>query len=99
MSVDQLRDAVQNMHGGTATLVQSVPVRETFRGQVVWEGVVHVFDLAGHPTATRAYAWPFPAEGSDQLRILAVLHTVRINSPIEAVRAAIVAEHKAEKPR
>ena len=94
VNADQLRDAVQNMHGGTATLVQSVPIRETFRGQVVWEGVVHVFDLAGHPTATRAYAWPFPAEGSDQPRIVAVLHTDRINSPIDAVRAAIVAEHR-----
>jgi hypothetical protein len=91
---DQLRDAVQNMHGGTATLAQSVPIREIFEGQVVWEGVVHVFDLAGHPTATRAYAWPFPAKDSDRLRIVAVLHTDRINSPIEAVRAAIVAEHK-----
>jgi hypothetical protein len=30
---DQLRDAVQNMHGGTATLAQSVPVRETFDGK------------------------------------------------------------------
>ena len=82
------------MHGGIATLAQSVPVRETFRDHVVWEGVVYVFDLADHPTATRAYAWPFLAEGSDQLRIVAVLHTARINSPVEAVRAAIVAEQR-----
>jgi hypothetical protein len=94
VEADQLRDAVQNMHGGIATLAQSVPVRETFEGKTVWEGVVHVFDLAGHPTTTRAYAWPFPAEGSDQLRIVAVLHTARINSPLEAVRAAIVAEQR-----
>lgn len=90
----QLRDAVQNMHGGTATLAQSVPVRETFEGHAVWEGVVHVFDLVGHPTATRAYAWSSPIEGSDKRRFFAVLHTDRINSPIEAVRAAIVAEHR-----
>jgi hypothetical protein len=94
VEANQLREAVERMHGGTATLAQSVPVRETFQGQVVWEGVVHVFDLAGHPTATRAYAWPFPAEASDQLRIVAVLHTERINSPVAAVRAAIVAESK-----
>jgi hypothetical protein len=80
------------MHGGTATLAQSVPVRETFEGKPVWEGVAHVFDLAGHPTAMRAYAWPFPAEGSDQPRIVAVLHTDRINSPLEAVRTTIIAE-------
>jgi hypothetical protein len=49
--------------------------------------VVHVFDLAGHPTATRAYAWSSPIEGSTKRRFFAVLHTVRINSPLEAVRA------------
>jgi hypothetical protein len=93
----QLRDAVQNMHGGTATLAQSVPVREAFDGRPVWEGVVHVFDLAGHPTATRAYAWSSPIEGSTKRRFFAVLHTERINSLLEAVRAAIVAEHKARE--
>ncbi len=61
---DQLREAVERMHGGTATLAQSVPVRETFDGKTVWEGVVHVFDLSGHPTATRAYAWYSPIEGA-----------------------------------
>lgn len=93
-ALDQLRDAVQNMHGGVATLAQSVPVRETFNGQTVWEGVVHVFDLAGHPKATRAYAWSSPIEGSTKRRFFAVLHTDRINSPVEAVRAAIVAEQR-----
>src|SRR3954451_3412265 len=97
VEADQLRDAVQNMHGGTATLAQSVPVRETFQGKTVWEGVVHVFDLAGHPTATLAYAWSFPIEGSDKPRYVAVLHTDRINSPLEAVRVAIVAEYRARK--
>ena len=94
IDVEQLREAVERMHGGTATLAQSVPVRETFEGRPVWEGVVHVFDLAGHPTATRAYAWSSPIEGSAKRRFFAVLHTERINSPREAVRAAIVAEHR-----
>src|SRR3954451_1938018 len=97
VEADQLRDAVERMHGGTATLAQSVPVRETFQGKTVWEGVVHVFDLAGHTTATRAYAWSFPAEGSDKPRYVAVLHTDRINSPLQAVRAAIVAENRNRK--
>src|SRR5215213_5096768 len=97
VEADQLRDAVQKMHGGTATLAQSVPVRETFQGQTIWEGVVHVFDLAGHPTATRAYAWSSPLEGSDKRRFFAVLHTDRINSPLAAVRAAIVAERRHDR--
>jgi hypothetical protein len=94
VEADQLKDAIESMHGGAATLAQSVPVRETFDGKPVWEGVVHVFDLAGHPTAVRAYAWSSPIEGSTKRRFFAVLHTERINSPLEAVRAAIVAEHQ-----
>lgn len=50
------------MHGGTATFVQVVPVREEFEGAPVWEGVVHVFDLVGNPAATRAFAWSSPME-------------------------------------
>jgi hypothetical protein len=89
---DQLKDAVEHMHSGRATLAQSVPVRETFESKPVWEGVVHVFDLAGHPTSTRAYAWSSPIEGSIKRRFFAVLHSAWINSPLEAVRAAIVVE-------
>jgi hypothetical protein len=48
MPADRLRQTVELMHGGKATFVQFVPVRETFGGNTVWEGVVHVFDLASH---------------------------------------------------
>jgi hypothetical protein len=89
---DQLKNAVERMHGGKARLAQSVPVRETHQGAVVWEGVLHVFDLAGHPTATRAYAWSSPIEGSDKRRFFAVLHQEPVTSPAKAVRAAIVQE-------
>src|SRR5256885_12849400 len=87
----ELQQAVESMHQCKARLAQSVPVKETHAGPTVWEGVVHVFDLAGHPTATRAYAWSSPIEGSTKRRFFAVLHTQRINSPLEAVRAAILA--------
>jgi hypothetical protein len=94
VEANELKRAVEHLHSGAATLAQSVPIRETFDGKPVWEGVVHVFDLAGHPTATRAYAWSSPIEGSTKRRFFAVLHTARISSPLEAVRAAIVAEHR-----
>lgn len=93
----ELCAAVESQHGGTATLAQSVPVKETHAGAVVWEGVVHVFDLAGHPTASRAYAWSSPIEGSTKRRFFAVLHQGPVKSPADAVRAAIVAESKAGK--
>jgi hypothetical protein len=95
---DQLKEVVEAQHGGQATLMQSVPVRESFGGKTVWEGVVHVFDLADNPKATRAYAWSSPVEGSDKRRFFAVLHMGAIKSPVDAVRAAIVAEHRERSP-
>lgn len=71
--------------------------KETFEGKLVWEGVVHLFDLKGNPKATRAYAWSSLIEGSSKRRFFAVLHTNKINSPVAAVRAAIVAEHRGTK--
>jgi hypothetical protein len=74
-----------------------VPVKETHAGAVVLEGIVHVFDLKGHPTASRAYAWSSPIEGSDKRRFFAVLHQGPVKSPVDAVRAAIMVEHKVSK--
>src|SRR6185312_3506021 len=97
VGIPELRDAVEKTHGGTATLAQSVPVSETFEGKPVWEGVVHVFDLVGNHQATRAYAWCSPIEGSSKRRFFAVLHVPPIDSPVAAVRAAIMAEHRQGK--
>lgn len=96
VDTNQLQQAVEKQHGGTATFAQSVPVHEVFEGKPVWSGIVHVFDLEGHPTATRAYAWSSPVEGSDRRRFYAVLHLGGIRSPLDAVRAAIVALRKAK---
>jgi len=94
VETDNLKQAVESQHGCTATLAQSVPVKETFGGKTVWQGIVHVFRIHGHPKAQRAYAWSSPIEGSDKRRFFAVLHVPPITSPVEAVRAAIVAENK-----
>ena len=91
---DHLQQAVERMHHCTARLAQSVPVKETHGDATVWEGLVHIFDLEGHPTAPRAYAWSSPIEGSDKRRFFAVLHQGPVKSPVEAVRAAVVTEHR-----
>lgn len=95
---EQLRATVESQHGGRATFVQSVPLKEIHNGQTVWEGVVHVFDLADNPKATRAYSWSSPIEGTAKRRFFAVLHMGAIKSPADAVRAAIVAEHRTKGP-
>ena len=90
---NQLRSEVERMHNCKAHLAQSVPVLETFEGKTVWKGLVHVFDLTGHPNATRAYAWSLPIKGSDKRRFCAVLHQPPVTSPLKAVQAAAVLEY------
>jgi hypothetical protein len=97
VEADQLKEAVERMRGGSATLAQSVPVCETFEGKPVWEGVVHAFDLIGHPTATRAYPWSSPIEGGTKRRFFAVLHQPPVDSPQAAVRATIIAENRTRR--
>jgi hypothetical protein len=99
MEVDAatLKQAIEAQHGGKATFVQAVPVREEFQSEIAWEGVVHVFHLEGHPAADRAYAWSTVLdEETGRRRFYAVLHTGPIKSPVDAVRAAIVAEHRGQ---
>lgn len=94
MDFDDLKYAVESQHGGIATRLQSVPVTEKFEDKTVWEGVVHVFALLNNPKASKAYAWSSPIEGSEKRRYFTVLHMGGITCPQEAVRAAIVAEHR-----
>jgi hypothetical protein len=93
----ELRRAVESQHGGTATLVTKLPVKEVVEGKTVWEGVVHIFDLERNSKATRAYAGSSPIEDSEKRRFFAVLHLGGIQSPLDAVRAAIVAGHRTTK--
>ena len=43
-----------------------------------------MFDLIGHPTATRCYAWSYAVEGSERRRFVAVLHQRPVDSPEKA---------------
>lgn len=87
---------VEQMHDCTATPIGTKVVSETFRGQPVWEGIVHIFEVTGHPEATRCYAWSSPVESSSKRCFYTVLEVPPVESAQDAVRAAIVAEHRKE---
>jgi len=72
-------------------------VREFFGEKPVWEGVVHVFSITGHPKANTAYAWSAAIDGSKKYRSYAVLGIPPINSAQDAVKAAIVQEYREGK--
>jgi hypothetical protein len=38
--------------------------RAAIDSKTVWDGIVHVFKIDGHPQARKAYAWSSPIEGS-----------------------------------
>ena len=91
--IEQLRETIRRLHGAESTHVESVPVKEVFQGQTVWEGIVEVFDLKGHPKASRAYAWTHDAEGGKKCDVT-VLHVPPIDSPLKAVQAAILQDYR-----
>jgi hypothetical protein len=97
--LDELRDVIRELHGAEATHVRSVPIKETFKGQTVWEGVVEVFDLFGHPSAARVYAWSHDTGNPDNpKKHVTVLHIPPVISPAMAVRAAIREEFRSDQP-
>jgi hypothetical protein len=74
---------------------ESVPVKEVFNGKTIWEGIVEVFDLHGHPKANAAYAWPHATyDPAQPKRHVTVLHIPPAVSPEAAVRPAIVQEYR-----
>lgn len=94
---DELREAVESQHGGKATVITGVEVMERFQGEIAWQGVVYVFAMEDQPQgATRAYAWSHSLDDSDRRRFVTVLGVGPIKSANDAVKAAIVAEHRAK---
>jgi hypothetical protein len=84
-----LAAAIHSTHGGAPRWLESVRVREVFGDVLVWEGDVQVFELADHPTATRAYAWSFEVVGRAARKIVTVLAVPPVDSPASAVRANV----------
>lgn len=77
--------AIKATHGAGSKLVARERVVEEFRGETVWEGEVLIFELQGHPSARRCYAWEVEGE------VTAVLAVPPVHSAQDAVRAALLA--------
>jgi|SRR5208282_4161444 len=93
--IKELREVIRRLHGVEATHRQSVPVKEVFKGETVWEGIVEVFDLHGHPKANTAYAWAHETDDpANPVQHVTVLQIPPAVSPITAVRVAIMQEMK-----
>jgi hypothetical protein len=91
--IEELRAVIRRLHGVESKHVQSVSVKETYQGKTVWEGIVEVFELIGHPTATWLYAWSHEKDDGE-VRHVTVLHLAPVDSPEAAVRASIVRNYR-----
>ena len=91
--IKDLQDVIRKLHGVESKHVASVPVKEEFLGETVWEGIVEVFSLVGHERAHQVYAWAH--DGKNPLKSsVAVLHLGLVTSAAEAVRVALAQEYR-----
>jgi hypothetical protein len=95
--IDDLIQVIRELHGAEATHRESVPVKETWQGQTIWEGIVEVFTLKGHPETDTAYAWSHDTDDGPR-RHVTVLHVHPAISPLHAVRAALLQEYRDANP-
>ena len=88
--IAELQAAFLRLHGGDATYVDTVPVIEEFEDKTIWQGDVEVFDIRGHPNATRGYGWGHVTGEQDQgRRYFTVLELPPVDSPQAAIKAQL----------
>ncbi len=95
--IANLRFAIRDRYGCASVHVESVHVAVASDGSSVWQGLVEVFDLVGHPQAKLCYAWRIADDLKDgQPRIVTELGISPVDSPSDAVRRVeIIRRHMA----
>ncbi len=93
--IDDIAKVIEDLHGRKPAHVETVPIIETFQGQIVWQGDVEVFSLENHPKAERVDVWTHQTGESDEgKRYVTVLEIPPVDSPQTAVKIAIVQEYR-----
>ena len=93
--IEELQAVIRQLHGVESTHSHTVPIKEMFQGQTVWDGDVEVFHLHGHPMATKAYAWLHETGNPERpIKHITVLHIPPVVSPQSAVQIAIAGEYR-----
>lgn len=83
-----LQDAIQHLHGLRSEWIETVPIREVFEGELVWEGDVQVFAVE-HDKTSRAYAWSHPIGPAGRRKFFVVLGVPPVDSALRAVQTSI----------
>jgi hypothetical protein len=76
---------IRHLHRCDATYLHTERVKETFRGDTVWEGDVEVFELTGHPEAKWCYGWSY----GEPEEFITILQLPPVKTANDAVKVGI----------
>ena len=85
---DECRLALRQLHGCDAHFHSTVAVCIPVSGHEPWRGSVHVFDISGHASATRGYAWLRRVNAATTI-IHTAMQREAVASPEQAVRMVL----------
>ena len=89
--IERLQQVIRQLHQCDAIHLESMPVQESFRGNVIWDGEVEVFATSDHPKVNRIYAWRFiDKEKKERFAAIPALRT--IPSASAAVKVFLMTE-------
>ena len=98
--IEELQDTIRRLYHTEPVYVETVPIKEVFQGQTVWDGEVEVFDLPDSADANRVYAWAHETDNADEpRRTVTVLHIPPVTSPQKAVQASIIQDYRDQKEK
>lgn len=92
--ISHLQQAISRLTGCTSKYVETTAVTECFhgfRGEVLWQRDVAVFEIEGHPKAARVYAWANKHPDRESTRHVIVLEIPPVDSARTAIAAAMAA--------
>ena len=96
--VSELKATIKRLHQCDAAHTRTEAVKEVVNGQVLFDGRVEVFALAGHDRALRCYAWGH-LHDDGKWEVTTVLAIPPVVSASTAVLAAIAAQIKEREGR
>ncbi len=85
--IEELKEAIRREHRCEPAHARSEPLREMDGKELVWEGIVEVFELKGHPVTRCCFAWFYTTAGLE--RHVTMLQIPPATSPHMAVRTAL----------
>jgi hypothetical protein len=91
-----LKEAVEHLHDCQASYVTSQHVRESVEGRPLFDGMVAIFGVQGHPAANTCYAWSTQDPETGRVTVFAVLHYAPIQSSRDAVRATLATRQRSD---